>query len=95
MACYVMYDEKRNPVGHMCGELGPHCADCGDAGDNLCDYPVGDGKTCDRNICDFHSREIAPNMHYCDQHHKEWLEFRNAGGVRKALENVVPFKRKE
>lgn len=72
MPCYRMYDDKRNPVGHICGDLGPHCADCGDTGDNLCDYPVGDGKTCDRSICEYHSHEVAPNMHYCDQHYAEW-----------------------
>jgi hypothetical protein len=92
MACYVMYDEKRNPVGHMCGKLGKHCADCCDVGDNFCDYPVGKGKTCDRSICDYHSYEIAPNMHYCEQHHSEWLSFRESGGVKSELENVVPFR---
>jgi 3-deoxy-D-manno-octulosonate 8-phosphate phosphatase KdsC-like HAD superfamily phosphatase len=92
MTCYVMYDDKRNAVGHMCGELGKHCADCQDVGDNLCDYPVGKGKTCDRSICEHHSHEVAPNMHYCDQHYTEWREFRDSGGVKAELENVVPFR---
>jgi hypothetical protein len=73
------------------GDLGPHCADCADVGWNLCDYPVGDDKTCDRAICDLHGHEIGPNMHYCATHHAEWTAFRDAGGVREALENVVPF----
>lgn len=91
MPCYVIYDEKRNPVGHICGRLGQHCVDCGDVGTNLCDFPVGDGKTCDRAICDFHAHEVAPNVHYCDAHHAEWKAFRDAGGVQRGLENVVPF----
>lgn len=92
MPCYVIYGEKRNPAGHICGELGPHCADCGAAGDNLCDYPVGNGNTCDRSICEYHSNEVAPNMHYCDQHYAKWREFRDSGGVKAELENVVPFR---
>jgi len=28
MPCYVMYDEILNSVGHMCGKLGKHCAEC-------------------------------------------------------------------
>ena len=92
MPCYVMYDDQRNQIGHICGDLGPHCADCGDGGYNLCDYPVGDGKTCDRSICEFHSHEIAPNMHYCDQHYAEWTKFKESGGVKSELENVVPFR---
>jgi len=94
MPCYVIYDEKQNPVGHLCGKLGAHCADCGDVGVNLCDFPVGAGKTCDRPICDFHAHEVAPNVHYCDVHHAEWKAFRDAGGVKRELENVVPFPMK-
>jgi hypothetical protein len=35
---------------------------------------------------------IAPEIHYCDGHHSLWLEFVSNGGVKKVLENVVPFK---
>ncbi len=94
MPCYALYDKDRNRNGFICGDLGPHCADCGAASDNLCDYPVGDGKTCDRSICEYHSHEVAPNTHYCDQHYAEWKAFVASGGVRVALENVVPFKGK-
>jgi hypothetical protein len=92
MACYI---ERMKDGGTMflCGDFGPHCADCAAAGVNLCDYPVGDGKTCDRSICDHHAHEIAPNLHYCDYHHAEWQAFRDAGGVKAELENVVPFRK--
>lgn len=77
----------------MCGDLGPHChaANCGAASDNLCDYPVGDGKTCDMPICAWHSCEVAPNVHYCPGHVKLWTEFRDSGSVQRELKNVVPF----
>lgn len=89
MPCYI--EPTRNGTMFLCGDLGPHCADCGAVGNYLCDYPVGDGKTCDRNVCNRHAHEIAPNMHYCDQHYTEWRAFRDAGGVKKELENVMPF----
>lgn len=76
----------------LCGEFGPHCADCSAIGDFLCDYPVGDGKTCDRPICDDHSHEIGPEVHYCDTHYQMWQDFRNRGGIDEALRNVVAFK---
>jgi hypothetical protein len=76
----------------MCGDFGPHCADCMDVGDNLCDYPVGNGKTCDRPICETHAHEIAPNLHYCDGHYAAWREFVAGGGVAEELRTVVAFK---
>lgn len=90
MGCYIVPCEDGKMF--MCGDLGPHCADCNDVGENLCDFPVGRGKTCDRSICEIHSHEIGPNLHYCDTHFQEWVSFRNSGGVKKELKNVVPFK---
>lgn len=74
------------------GDFGPHCADCMALGEFLCDYPVGEGSTCDRPICDVHASEIAPDIHYCQGHMKLWEEFRDGGGVDKNLRNVVAFK---
>lgn len=72
----------------------PHCRapDCGRMGDLLCDYPVGDGKTCDAPLCKHHGQEVAPDTHYCPAHHIEWQKFVDEEGVRRALSNVVPFK---
>lgn len=75
----------------MCGDLGDHCADCMGFGDYLCDFPVGEGKTCDRLMCDDHANEIAPEVHYCAAHLKMWEEFKAAGGVSAELANVVAF----
>ena len=78
----------------LCGDLGPHCADpgCGDVGTLLCDFPVSDGKTCDAPICDLHAFNVAPEIDYCPGHALMWREFKEAGGVQRELENVVPFK---
>lgn len=94
MGCYT-FKTKDGGHGFMCGDFGPHCADCSQLGEFLCDYPVGDGKTCDRAICEDHANEIAPEIHYCAGHLKLWQEFRDAGGVRAELQNVVAFKTKQ
>lgn len=93
MPCYVQ--EHEDGLRFYCirgtAKAPPHCSDCLDMGLNLCDFPVGKGKTCDRRMCEKHSHEIAPNVHYCDAHYKMWQGFRDSGGVKKELEHVVPF----
>jgi hypothetical protein len=91
MPCYT----KKTEGGRMfiCGDLGEQCAECGWLGENLCDYPVGEGKTCDRLLCDEHANEIAPDLHYCAAHFGMWTAYRDGGGVQRELENVVPFRK--
>jgi hypothetical protein len=92
MPCYL-HPTKDGGTMFICGEFGPHCAACGDAGDAaLCDYPVGDGKTCDAALCDLHAAEVAPNIHYCPGHLTMWNAYRESGAEVKELANVVPFK---
>lgn len=91
MPCYM----KDTPSGRLfaCSEVvSERCADCSWFADFACDYPVGDGKTCDRLICGDHAREVAPGVHYCPGHLQEWEAFVASGGVRQVLENIVPFK---
>lgn len=76
----------------ICGDLGAHCCDCAGVGEFLCDYPVGEGKTCDRSLCSEHASEIAPEIHYCHTHHQMWQAFKDRGGVDEALRNVIAFK---
>lgn len=76
----------------VCGDLGAHCGDCMAVGDLLCDYPVGEGKTCDRPMCGDHGHEIGPDLHYCAAHYKMWTDFKERGGVDAALKNVIAFK---
>ncbi|WP_199031422.1 hypothetical protein [Ralstonia sp. ASV6] len=86
---------KEGSVGQrmfLCGDFGPHCADCAAVGSFLCDYPVGDGKTCDRSMCGEHAHEIGPELHYCAPHYKMWQDFKDKGGVDEALRNVIAFK---
>lgn len=75
----------------LCGNLGEKCVACGWVGEFLCDYPVGDGKTCDRSLCEEHAHEVGPDLHYCADHYLEWERFRKSGGVEKALKNVIPY----
>lgn len=93
MSCYSGFLENGAPY-IICGKLGPHCAECQGLAENLCDYPVGKEKTCDRHICRQHSNEISPNLHYCTAHFIMWKDFKLSGGVKKELENVVPYKEK-
>ena len=75
------------------GDLGPHCAHCAGVGDYLCDYPVGENKTCDAPLCETHAKEIGENLHYCPAHAREWQKFVDDGGAKQALSNVIPLKR--
>ena len=79
----------------MCGDkrLQPNpCRDCCIEADYLCDFPVGDDKTCDAKLCQDHAIEVAPNIHYCMHHYAEFQKFEKSGGVKKYLEKVIPFK---
>lgn len=80
MPCYTGHTKDGGQF-FMCGNLGPHCSYCGDVGTILCDYPVGNGKTCDRHICENHANEVADDIHYCHSHHQEWMEFIRNGGT--------------
>lgn len=87
--------QKNKDVGQtmfVCGDLGPHCADCAAGGEFLCDFPVGEGKTCDRSMCSDHATEIGPEIHYCNAHHQMWQDFKARGGVDAVLKNVIAFK---
>lgn len=94
MSCYLVRDG--DGVAFLCGDIELEvCADCGFVADNLCDFPVGEEKTCDRNICSKHSNEVSPNVHYCDAHYREWRRFVDAGGVDRRLKNVIHFGREK
>jgi hypothetical protein len=73
------------------GDLGPHCTECSAPGDNLCDYPVGDEKTCDRPMCDDHGRSVAADTHYCRDHFIMWREYLASQRGYDVLDNVTPL----
>lgn len=76
---------------HIKGDLGPHCTECAAPGDNLCDYPVSDGKTCDRSLCEEHSHEVAADVHYCRGHFIQWREYLASQRGYEVLNNVTPL----
>jgi hypothetical protein len=92
MALYII--DLPGGRAFLCGELGPHCAApcCADVSGFLCDFPVGDDKTCDRPLCRSHAFEAAPGVHYCPGHELQWHEFVASGGVNERLANVIPFR---
>ncbi len=66
---YEAIVRERGPVTmFLTGDLGAHCTECLAPGDNLCDYPVGESKTCDRPMCDDHAKGVANDTHYCRDH---------------------------
>ncbi|MBW5416080.1 MULTISPECIES: hypothetical protein [unclassified Pseudomonas] len=84
MPCYILYDQDRKPVGHICGKLGEHCAECGSVSTNLCDYVVGKrSKTCDKALCDHHANEVGHDRHYCMEH---FALFKEEGGEQLRLD---------
>lgn len=86
----VKKESENDPPMIVCGDLGPHCAECLSPGDVLCDYPVRDGKTCDRTICEDHAHQVYPDIHYCAAHYKEWMAFKSSNAAA-ALAASVPI----
>jgi hypothetical protein len=83
-------DRGEEPI-FVCGDLGPHCSDCAAPSEALCDYPVGDGKTCDRNLCADHALSIANDTHYCRDHFIMWREYLASNRGYDVLDNVTPL----
>jgi len=64
------------------GKPEPNCdhPDCWYLADNLCDYPIGDGKTCDLLLCFEHRFSMGSNIDFCRIH---YLEHQAKVGVKK------------
>ncbi len=56
----------------------PHtyCVACDQVAAFLCDWKMGGGKTCDRQLCAVHAEEVAENKHLCPAHSKAWAQWR-------------------
>lgn len=53
---------------HMRGtKLPKACGVCRAPGGYACDGHLGGGKTCDRELCVQHAREIGPDKHLCPE----------------------------
>lgn len=46
-------------IGFVCGGGVQPCHSCGQVADYLCDYPIGDGKTCDLPLCEECRHKVA------------------------------------
>lgn len=92
MPCYRV-PMKGGGTAFLCGNLGDHCSSekCADVSGFLCDYPVGEGKTCDLPLCESHAYEVAPNIHYCYGHFAMWIKFAGGDKVNEVLEGIQPF----
>jgi len=95
LGSYERYEaavRERGPaIMHINGDLGPHCTECAAPSENLCDYPVGDDKTCDRPLCDEHSKGVAADTHYCRDHWIMWNEYLASERGYEVLQNVTPL----
>lgn len=70
----VPYKTKDN-FGIMCCNFDHKvelCSSCGYIGENLCDFPIGNDKTCDFIMCDECSTSVRGELHYCPSHAVEW-----------------------
>lgn len=44
------------------------CAFCQAPHTHLCDYPMANGKTCDRKLCPQHRTRVSRDRDYCPEH---------------------------
>jgi hypothetical protein len=68
MGCGTVINKERRVVGFVCGRGITPCGECGSPSDYLCDFPTGDGNTCDIPLCGFHSCEVGEDKHFCPIH---------------------------
>jgi hypothetical protein len=45
----------------------------------LCDFPIGNGKTCDAPICDRHATGAGPDIDHCPVHSQQQGLFEQKG----------------
>ncbi len=60
--------------GFICGDFEHdlNCRICGCFADKLCDYPVGNDKTCDSAMCQDCAVHIKGDLDYCPEHATEY-----------------------
>jgi len=59
---------------HICGDLEDLavCRICGCLAEKLCDYPIGNDKTCDSAMCKECAVHIRGDLDYCPEHATEY-----------------------
>lgn len=76
------------------GRRGPkHCCQCDQVAQYACDWKLGAGKTCDRQLCPVHAEQVAENKHLCPKHadaYQQWLTRKVQRGASVAAEPSGP-----
>lgn len=71
-------------AGFICGPSRRYLARCQQpgctaGGERQCDFPVGDGKTCDKHLCADHAARQGRGRDYCPDHPGQGDLFAGAG----------------
>lgn len=70
MGCKAYRGEDGRPM-FICGDddlLHEPCYRCGFDHQLLCDWPIGEGKTCDIQMCPDHTDQVGDDLHLCQIH---------------------------
>lgn len=87
MACVRI--RVHGELAWLCGDFSNDerkpCAECGVMPSKLCDYPIGNERTCDRLLCEDCAVKIQGDIDYCPSHATEWgkvyhLQFKEKDG---------------
>ena len=71
MPCEKIVSPDGTMVGFVCSrgrQPRKLCHYCGKPAMVLCDYPLGNGKTCDKPMCNSCRTKIGPNLDVCREH---------------------------
>lgn len=62
--------------GHAVIACGPKrieaCVRCRAPASKLCDWKIGNGKTCDATVCDSHATSVGDDKDLCPKHAYAW-----------------------
>ena len=65
---YKSPDGKLSMIICTRGQRSKPCHICGSPSTGLCDYPIGNGKTCDKPMCNDCRNTIGDNLDVCQEH---------------------------
>jgi hypothetical protein len=68
VSCQIVRSNGIMLVACSRSKRGPSCSYCSRPGTLLCDFPVQDGKTCDKRLCGQCAKETGKDEHQCRIH---------------------------
>lgn len=71
-------------TGFICTREREKRCGCGNRGVFLCDWKIGDGKTCDAPLCGRCALSPEAEKHLCKAHAQAWAEWRRRKRQEKA-----------